>query len=295
MKLKKIFFFLVVGFLNSSCSYSKEISLIDKVNLKAENVALCNIEKININFCSDEKIKIYNQKLGSTSNFSNDKILIVLNEARYNGKGEKRNVKALVVLDSSQHKVYPLQQIVGNFVGSNLEVLINENPKIKFSEKNNKVCLSGTTFASDNNNVNVENECYSFEKNKFTQVNEKPEKPEKTNNILNSYNSDIHLKCIEKKTEECFNLNLIDTKELLRKYEFINPSDGPSIVLDKRDFQLIISPFEDESGMNLRVIQVKNNKLVDEKYIYLNKRLEIDINSVMTYYQNSKKIFYQYK
>ena len=67
------------------------------------------------------------------------------------------------------------------------------------------------------------------------------------------------------------------------------------MVLDRGRFQLIISPFEDESGPNLRVMQVKNNKLVDEKFIYLNNRVEIDNNSIMTYYQNSKKIIYQFK
>lgn len=296
MKLTKLFLFLIFGLLNSSFSYSREESSFIKDSLKSDNVSSCNVEKIKVNFCTNEKIKIYNQKMASTANFSNDKILIILNEDRYTGKGDSRNVKAIVVIDSSKGKIYPLQQIVGNFVDSRLEVLINENPEIKFSKSSNEVCISGTTYASDDNNINVENECYIFKNDSFKKIKTDPEIiGSEKNTVSKKYDSDVHLKCISKKTKECSGLNLIETKELFKKYDFVNLSDGPSMVLDRGRFQLIISPFEDESGPNLRVMQVKNNKLVDEKFIYLNNRVEIDNNSIMTYYQNSKKIIYQFK
>ena len=81
------------------------------------------------------------------------------------GKGAPRKVKYFVVLDPTTKRVYPLGQSVGYFVNNRLEEIINEPPRIKFSQNNNQICLSGTTFSYQDNNINVENECYTFNPN----------------------------------------------------------------------------------------------------------------------------------
>lgn len=173
MKFLKTLIIFSIGFLVSNCGFSKENNHnfdSDKKNISndfvtKDKVLKCNFEHGFINFCSDNYLKLYNNSLRKKANFAQNKVALVIDKERHTGKGTPRKVKYFVVLDAATKRVYPLGQSVGYFVNDRLEEIINEPPRIKFSQNNNQVCLSGTTFSYQDNNINVENECYTFNPN----------------------------------------------------------------------------------------------------------------------------------
>ncbi|MCK4081078.1 MULTISPECIES: hypothetical protein [Acinetobacter] len=173
MKFLKTVIIFSIGFLVSNCGFSKENNQnfdSDKKNISndfvtKDKVLKCNFEHGFIDFCSDNYLKLYNNSLRKKANFAQNKVALVIDKERDTGKGTPRKVKYFVVLDPATKRVYPLGQSVGYFVNDRLEEIINEPPRIKFSQNNNQVCLSGTTFSYQDNNINVENECYKFNPN----------------------------------------------------------------------------------------------------------------------------------
>jgi hypothetical protein len=286
MQFKLILLFLsILGF--SSCTYPKENILIS-----SDNVSKCYFEDGNIDFCSKDKLEVYNKHIRDLPNFSNDKILLILNHNRNTGKGESRVVKLIVVLDPLGKKVIPVPQMVGNFVDSKLRDIYNEPAIIKYNKKGNKICLSGTTYFLKNNNINVEDECYSFEKGRINKIDNLNSNNKEFSNL--PYSSDIHFKCINNiKLNQCNGLVLVSSQTMLNKYNFINPQDGMSVLLKgEKDFFLIVSPFFDEEGANLRIMKVKDFSLISERYIYAGKNVEIDDNLNIKYFEgNNKKEF----
>ncbi|WP_374956134.1 hypothetical protein [Acinetobacter lwoffii] len=99
MKSKLILSLFFNGLLFSSCTYPKENILIT-----SNNVSRCYFESEVVDFCSRNKIEIYNQHIKDLPNFSNDKILLILNHNRSTGKGESRVVKLIVILDPLEKK-----------------------------------------------------------------------------------------------------------------------------------------------------------------------------------------------
>ncbi|QIC66031.1 hypothetical protein [Acinetobacter schindleri] len=288
MKSKLILSLFFNGLLFSSCTYPKENILIT-----SNNVSRCYFESEVVDFCSKDKIEIYNQHIKDLPNFSNDKILLILNHNRNTGKGESRVVKLIVILDPLEKKVIPVPQMVGNFVDDNLREISDDPAIIKYNKKDNKVCLSGTTYFLKNNNINIENECYKFEKGRVNKIEDL-----RLNGIEEfskvPYSSDIHFKCINNiKLNQCNKLRLISSQKILNKYNFINPQDGMSVFLKgEKDFFLIVSPFFDEEGANLRIMKVKDFSLISERYIYAGKNVEIDDNLNIKYFEgNNKKEF----
>jgi len=262
--------------------------------LTQKNVTVCDVKNIQINFCKDEKISIYNRHLQDKPNFSQNLILIAMEQNRNTGKGEERNVKSIVVLDPIKRQVIPFPQIVGNFVDDRLQIIDNEPGIVKFSKKNNEICISGTTYASDDNNINVENECYKLVDNKFIKKNLSDTSINKSQDEV-IYNSKTHFKCLtNKQLKECASLKLVSSSKMLKDFDFINPSDGAAVIINRGDYELVISPFEDESGPNLRLMKVKNNKLIDEKFIYANRPVIINSNLKITYYEGDKMRRVQY-
>ncbi|WP_026471713.1 hypothetical protein [Alkanindiges illinoisensis] len=173
MKFLKTVIILSINLVISSCGFSKENNQnLDVENKKfvntsitREDVAKCEFEQAYINFCSDNYLKIYNNSLIKKVNFAQNKVALIIDQERDTGKGVPRKVKYFVVLDPTTKKVYPLEQSVGYFVDDRLEEITTEPPIIKFSQNNKNVCLSGTTFSYKDNNINVENECYTFNLN----------------------------------------------------------------------------------------------------------------------------------
>lgn len=298
MKLKKCFLVISFGLLTANCSYSKEQSTDSMAKnkiLTQNNVSICNVKKIEINFCEDDKISIYNKHLQDKPNFSKNLILIVMDQKRDTEKGTVRNVKSFVVLDPINNRVIPFPQVVGNFVDDRLQILDNEPAIIKFSKKNNEVCISGTTYASDDNNINVENECYRLENDKFFKKNNSKVSVDNTKKEQVVYNSENHFKCLTNSNlKECIGLKILNSQEMIKYLDFINPSDGAAVIINRRDYDLVISPFEDENGRNLRLMKVKNNKLLDEKFISADKLVEVNDNSHVTYFDGDKKQIVQY-
>jgi hypothetical protein len=76
-------------------------------------------------------------------NFSNDKILLILNHNRSTGKGESRVVKLIVILDPLEKKVIPVPQMVGNFVDGNLREINDDPAIIKYNKKIIKFVYQG--------------------------------------------------------------------------------------------------------------------------------------------------------
>lgn len=286
MQFKLILLFLsILGF--SSCTYPKENILIT-----SDNVSKCYFEDGNIDFCSKDKLEVYNKHIRDFPNFSNDKVLLILNHNRDLGVGESRVVKLIVVLDPLGKKVIPVPQMVGNFVDIKLREIYNEPSIIKYNKKGNKICLSGTTYFLKNNNINVEDECYSFEKGRINKIDNLNSNNKEFSNL--PYSSDIHFKCINNiKLNQCNGLILVSSQKMLNKYNFINPQDGMSVLLKgEKDFFLIVSPFFDEEGANLRIMKVKDFSLISERYIYAGKNVEIDDNLNIKYFEgNNKKEF----
>lgn len=298
MKLQKCFLVISFGLLASSCSYSKEQptdSMTKNEILTQNNVTICNVKKIKINFCEDEKLSIYNRHLQDKPNFSQNMTLLVMDQNRDMEKGVVRNVKSLVVLDPINKQVIPFPQVVGNFVDDRLQILENEPAIIKFSKKNNEVCISGTTYAVDDNNINVENECYKLESGKFLKKNNSKVIVENTKKEQVVYNSENHFKCLANSNlKECTGLKVVNSEEILKHFDFINPSDGAAVIINRGDYDLVISPFEDESGRNLRLMKVKNNKLLDEKFISADKKVEVRDNSHVVYFDGNMKQIIQF-
>ncbi|MEQ0925494.1 hypothetical protein ABLT40_17430, partial [Acinetobacter schindleri] len=98
-------------------------------------------------------------------------------------------------------------------------------------------------------------------------------------------------KCINNiKLNKCNRLRLISSQTMLNKYNFINPQDGMSVLLKgEKDFFLIVSPFFDEEGANLRIMKVKDFNLISEKYIYAGKNVEIDNNLNIKYFEGNNR------
>lgn len=173
MKFLKTVMIFSIGLVVSSCSFSKENNQnfdVENKNITngaitREKVAKCKFEQGYVDFCSDNYLKIYNNALSQKVNFAQNKVALVFDKERDTGKGIPRKVKYFVVLDPTTRKVYPLEQYVGYFVDDQLEEIASEPPVVKFSQNNNKVCFSGTTFSYQDNNINVENECYLFNSN----------------------------------------------------------------------------------------------------------------------------------
>ena len=286
MQFKLILLFLsILGF--SSCTYPKENILIT-----SDNVSKCYFEGENIDFCSKDKLEVYNKHIKDVPNFSNDKVLLILNHNRDLGVGESRVIKLIVILDPLGKKVIPVPQMIGNFVDSKLREIYNEPAIIKYNKKGNKICLSGTTYFLKNNNINIEDECYNFEKGRISKIEDLNLNNKEFSKL--PYSSDIHFKCINNiKLNKCNGLRLISSQTMLNKYNFINPQDGMSVLLKgEKDFFLIVSPFFDEEGANLRIMKVKDFNLISEKYIYAGKNVEIDNNLNIKYFEgNNKKEF----
>lgn len=299
MNMFKYLITLISGFLITSCTYSKEQSedsYSTATVLTKNNVSNCFIEEINVDFCSEDKLRKYNIHIKDQPNFFHNKIILVDDGKRDIGKGERRHIKNIILLDPKTNKVIPLPQSLGNFVDERLQVIFDEKPQIRFSKNDNKICLSGTTFAKSDNNINVENDCYIFEKNNFKKMEVEKNENKKSYKTSIIYNSDLHFKCINDiKVKECENLNLFSTSILFKKYDFININDGPSAILEKDNFKIIISPFEDESGPNLRIMKVNNNQMVEEKYIYANKKVLIDSDFKVEYSEGLGKKTYNFK
>ncbi|UUM28294.1 hypothetical protein NQU59_03970 [Acinetobacter colistiniresistens] len=173
MKFLKTVMIFSIGLVVSSCGFSKENNQNIDVENKSifngivtrEKVLKCKFEQGYIDFCSDNYLKLYNNTLSKKVNFAQNKVALVIDKERDTGKGVPRKVKYFVVLDPTTKRVYPLEQSVGYFVNDRLEEITTEPSIIKFSQNNNQVCLSGTTFSYQDNNVNVENECYTFNPN----------------------------------------------------------------------------------------------------------------------------------
>ncbi|OOT52397.1 hypothetical protein [Acinetobacter pittii] len=173
MKFFKTVMIFSIGLVVSNCGFSKENNQnFDVKNeevansiITRENIVRCKFENGYIDFCSDDNLKLYNNKLNKKINFAQNKVALVIDKERDIGKGIPRKVKYFVVLDPKTKKVYPLEQSVGYFVNDKLEEITSEPSIVKFSQNNNQVCLSGTTFSYKDNNINVENECYTFNLN----------------------------------------------------------------------------------------------------------------------------------
>ncbi|MCU4577639.1 hypothetical protein KTJ34_09360 [Acinetobacter courvalinii] len=170
MKFLKTVMIFSIGLVVSSCGFSKESNQnfdsekrsISTGGVTKEKISNCNFEQGYIDFCSDNYLKLYNNSLNQKANFAQNKVALVIDRVRDAGKGIPRKVKYFVVLDPTTKRVYPLEQSVGYFVNDRLEEIENEPSSIKFSQNNNQFCLSGTTFSLQDNNINVENECYTF-------------------------------------------------------------------------------------------------------------------------------------
>ena len=170
MKFLKTVMIFSIGLVVSNCGFSKENnqkfdsekrSTSTELVIK-EKISNCYFEQGYIDFCSDKYLKLYNNSLNQKANFAQNKVALVIDKVRDTGKGIPRKVKYFVVLDPTTKRVYPLEQSVGYFVNDRLEEIANEPSSIKFSQNNNQVCLSGTTFSLQDNNINIENECYTF-------------------------------------------------------------------------------------------------------------------------------------
>ncbi|ETR93125.1 hypothetical protein [Acinetobacter lactucae] len=213
MKFFKTVMIFSIGLVVSNCGFSKEnkqnfdVKNEEVANsiITRENIVRCKFENGYIDFCSDDNLKIYNNKLNKKINFAQNKVALVIDKERDIGKGIPRKVKYFVVLDPKTKKVYPLEQSVGYFVNDKLEEITSEPSIVKFSQNNNQVCLSGTTFSYKDNNINVENECYIFnlnDKNYFKKLQkDKNIKYEKGNLPISFKKKDFicnGIKCNEK-------------------------------------------------------------------------------------------------
>ncbi|AXY61502.1 hypothetical protein [Acinetobacter sp. WCHAc010052] len=293
MKLNQALLILILGFLSANNTYSKW----DKDGVVGFNQAIskkdvsnCKFDNELIDFCSRENLSFYSNHINDKINFSNNKILLTIDKKRNNG-GEDRVVKLIVVLDPIKNMVFPLSQMVGNFVDDKLRVINKEPAKIEYYKNSNKLCLFGTTYSYKDNNINVENECYRFENGIFFKIVESDDnKKEKFTKL--PYRSDIHFKCLRNQNgEKCNNFNLIPGDKLLKKYNFINPQDGSAVVLHGANgLILIVSPFQDEDGSYVRVMKVKENRLLTEKIIYAGRNVEIDKEFHLIYFEGSKRM-----
>lgn len=271
-------------------------------NLKItkSSVLMCKIEGAEVDFCSIENLKKYNQSLSEKINFSEDKVLIPIKYESQPKIGGSRNIISIVVLDPKQYKVYPFYQTVGNFVNDRLEEDLSNPPVLNFNKSDNKLCLSGTTFSHEDSNINVENECYAFiakEKDYFKKINIKVKGEVISKSIdFIPYHSSQHIKCVLSQ-KECSGLNLKSANELSDQYDFIYPHDGDSAVLpeNKEGNFIIVSPYEDGGGINLRIMLIHNTSLLKEKNISLHQGdIVIDENYKLHYRDQGKPIQEQF-
>jgi hypothetical protein len=304
--LKKVMIFSI-SLVVSSCSFSKE----NNQNLDVENknvtndaitrekVAKCKFEQGYIDFCSDNYLKIYNNAFSQKVNFAQNKVALVIDKERDTGKGIPRKVKYFVVLDPTTKKVYPLEQSVGYFVNDRLEEIKTEPSSIKFSQNNNHVCLSGTTFSYQDNNINVENECYtfntndknffkkihkaknikyenlpiSFEKKKFVCNGVKCKENTLTNESLkeisnNDKNSELHFLV----NERGFDTTYINASSDSRVLYVIRYSEG-----DSEQETIYLSYFLNGLFKTKALGEVKSFKIDDSQNVYFNGK-RIDLN-----------------
>jgi len=299
MKFIKIILTLYLSCFISSCTYSQDMrqnkeSLINNTkNITQDDVFQCQFDHEYINFCSNKHIELYNKKIKSTPNFANDKILLVIDARRDIGKGLPRVVKSIVVLDPKTNKVFSLIQTVGHFVDNRLEEIEEEPAQIKFSKNNNKLCLSGTTYSYKDNNINVENECYRFNIKSFEKISKNKLFLKNNEPFVLPYDSTLHKQCILNfDKQKCSKIKLISSKNLLKKYDFINPQDGDSLILPKNEktgIFLILSPFEDETGDSLRIMKVKGQELIGEKFISTKQKATIDKDYNLEYFEGKQK------
>ncbi len=120
MKSKLILSLFFNGLLFSSCTYPKENILIT-----SNNVSRCYFESEVVDFCSRNKIEIYNQHIKDLPNFSNDKILLILNHNRSTGKGESRIVKLIVILDGEfKHEVRQFEKSYDNQQAEQISLMV---------------------------------------------------------------------------------------------------------------------------------------------------------------------------
>ncbi|ENV10106.1 hypothetical protein F966_01278 [Acinetobacter higginsii] len=174
MNFLKTVMILTIGLVLSNFCFPKENNQnFDIDAITREHVVKCEFEQGYIDFCSDNFLKLYKDALSKKVNFAQNKIALVIDKERDTGKGVPRKVKYFIVLDPRTKKVYPLEQSVGYFVDDRFDEIASEPPIVKFSQSNNQICLSGTTFSYHDNNINVENECYIFnlnERNFFKKI-----------------------------------------------------------------------------------------------------------------------------
>lgn len=134
-------------------------------NIVASQVVKCTFDGLkNTDFCDDEKLKIYQNKINKGLNFDKDKVLIVINKNTTLYNGVPRSLNFIIVYDPEGERIYPFYQVVGNFVNNRLEEDLSDPALIKYSKDSNKVCLSGTLFYEGDNDINVEDQCYIFSK-----------------------------------------------------------------------------------------------------------------------------------
>ena len=136
-----IFIVLSILYCSSNIAIAKDISKIE--------VKDCSIDFDEVNFCTKDKLKNYNNVLiNKTSNFDNNKYLINFKEKEY---------YYFAVVDLSDKKVYTFPASLGAV--TNVEPLI-------FSRQSNSFCLNGN-FNQFQNSYRAVQSCYSYNDGKF--------------------------------------------------------------------------------------------------------------------------------
>ena len=106
------------------------------------------------------------------------------------------------------------------------------------------------------------------------------------------YNSDDHLNCLLKNNKvSCKKVNLIDIKDLSKTYNFIDESNGASVVFfeTKNGVILIASPSSSDSGEPLmNLISVNNLGLINNISLDASKSILISKNYEVSYIKSGK-------
>lgn len=108
------------------------------------------------------------------------------------------------------------------------------------------------------------------------------------------YNSDDHINCLlNNNKNSCNRVNLIDTPDLLKVYNFIDESFGPSVVFPEttNGVLLIASPSTSDSGSPLiNLTSVNLLGLTNKISLDASKNIFINENGEISYLKNAKPI-----
>ncbi|RKG37936.1 hypothetical protein [Acinetobacter rongchengensis] len=158
-------------------------------------------------------------------------------------------------------------------------------------------CEGKVNYSSGGGVGLIKEQCYNDEyKNRIKYLNDKIKQKQKNSDGLEitnlPYNSQDHVNCLLKNNKKsCGKINLINITELSEVYNFIDESNGASVIFPETESGVILiaSPSSSDSGgVLINLISINTLGLIKQVSLDASKNVLISNNYEISYIKNGK-------